>query len=165
MIAIDTIIAIFAVCFILAFVTKRRYGILGLGLIAGTILSGLFGAYGSYLVSAYAHWAFTPNLADVPPMVTAAVVLTLAPAFLLLISGPKYRKGRAAIVSSLAFAITALLLIMGQSVASFGGSQTLATITQTAHAFFPFVIVGVVIVSVIDIIMGHGPSFKPPSRH
>ena len=165
MIAIAVIVLIFVVLFVSAFVTRRRFGILGLGLIAGTIIAGLFGEYTSFLIATYAHWAFTPGKIDIPPQTTATIVLTLAPALLLLISGPRYNKGRSALVSSLAFAAVALLLVIGQSVANFGISDAAYSAERTIHGFFPFIVVGVVIISVIDIIMGRGPGFKSSSKH
>ena len=70
----------------LAYVTKRRFGVLGLALAAGSMLSEL--------------WAekLTPLVRDAglivqkPPLITVvAVVLVLLPAAFLLFSGPSYR--------------------------------------------------------------------------
>ena len=89
----------------LAYLTKRRFGVLGLALAAGSMLSGL--------------WAetLTPIVAgagiqvDVPPLITiVSVALVLLPAVLLLFSGPSYherclRLGGAALFALLAFAL------------------------------------------------------------
>lgn len=89
----------------LAYATKRRFGVLGLALAAGSMLSGLWAA------------KLTPIVADAgivvqnPPLITlVAVILVLLPALLLLFSGPSYhdipmRLGGAFLFAALAFAL------------------------------------------------------------
>lgn len=165
MTAMLVIAVLFAVLFMLAYITRRRFGVLGLGLVAGTIISSFFSGIVGSLIGGYAHWAFTANSIAVPPRVTAMIVLTLAPALALLIAGPRYDRGKSVIISSLAFATVALLLIMGQTAANFGSTDAMYRFEGTLNSFFPIIIVAVVIVSVIDAIMGNGPSFKSSSKH
>lgn len=100
-------VATLGILFALAFLTKRRFGVLGLALAAGSMLSDL--------------WAetLTPIVAeagvsvDVPPLITVVSVgLVLLPAILLLFSGPSYKEMAPRIVGALLFASLAFALVI-----------------------------------------------------
>lgn len=93
--------------FALAFVTKRRFGVLGLALAAGVLIS--------------ANWAaiLTPFLTDrglviefIPLSVFVQACLILLPAMLLLMSGPTYHGGPSRIIGALAFAALAVIFLL-----------------------------------------------------
>ena len=105
-VALVFIIAV-GVLFALAFITKRRFGVLGLALAAGAMLSSL--------------WAqtLTPIIeqagvsVSAPPLITlVSVSLVLLPALLLLFSGPSYSKTVPRIVGATAFALLASALLV-----------------------------------------------------
>lgn len=104
---LGVVIAVVVVLFVLAFVTRRRFGILGLGMAAGALLS----------------YEVAPDVAgilqylDIPveplSVATAAhVVLVLAPVVVLLFAGPKYRSPRAALIGSMVFAVFGAVLLL-----------------------------------------------------
>lgn len=93
--------------FALAFLTKRRFGVLGLALAAGAMLSNL--------------WAetLTPVIEDagvmvnVPPLATiVAVVLVLLPSVVLLFSGPSYHSLSMRVIGAFSYAALALALLL-----------------------------------------------------
>lgn len=98
---------VLGVLFALAFFTRRRFGLLGLALAAGSILSGL--------------WAsdLTPIVRDVglqtisPPLISVVgAALVLLPAIALLFSGPSYKKMHKRVISAAAFSLLALAFLL-----------------------------------------------------
>ncbi len=93
--------------FLLAFITKRRFGVLGLALAAGAMLSNLWTGALTPIVS---QAGFT---SDNPPLKTIiAVVLVLLPAALLLFSGPSYRSTHLRWFGALAFGLLATVFLI-----------------------------------------------------
>lgn len=104
-------IAVFAgvgmVLFVSAFISKRRFGLLGLALAAGATLSNLW-SYDAGLV--VAATGLLPDGVFTQAAVQSAVVLL--PAFLLLFHGYTYKRTLGRIVGSLLFAILALAFLV-----------------------------------------------------
>jgi hypothetical protein len=107
---------LFGLLFLLSFLTKRRFGVLGLALAAGSLLG--------------AHWTgtLTPFLEQqgvtlvVPPLSTVVnAALVLAPPLILLAGGPTYNKMFWRIVGSLGFAALAVTFLLD----SIGGALQL----------------------------------------
>jgi hypothetical protein len=91
----------------LAYITKRRFGVLGLALAAGAMLSSLWAQQLTPLVKS------TGIDIAVPPLATVvAVVLVLLPAVLLLTSGPTYHKKSEQVIGALLFAVLAVALLI-----------------------------------------------------
>ena len=102
------ILAVLAISlFTLAYLTRRRFGVLGLGLTAGVLLArDVSGDVENFL-----------KYADMPvdPLsfgTAALVLLVLTPALLLLFSGPKYGGPKMALLGSLAFAVFGTVLLL-----------------------------------------------------
>jgi len=94
--------------FTLAFLTKRRYGVLGLGLTAGLVLS--------QELSKELAGVMTASDFPVEPLTfqsAASMILILAPALALLFAGPKYQDHKLAIAGSVMFAVYGTLLLFG----------------------------------------------------
>lgn len=92
----------------LAFLSRRRFGVLGLALTAGALLASQMTRDLSRLI--------TENSVPVEPLSAisaASIALTLLPAFVLLLSGPAYKKRKEAIIGAIAFSSMAMLLILG----------------------------------------------------
>jgi hypothetical protein len=86
-----------------SFVTRRRYGVLGLALAAGATLSALWTAELTPLLQRSGV-----EVTVAPLDIVVAVGLVLLPAILLLISGPTYQKPHGRLFGSLLFALLAL---------------------------------------------------------
>ena len=150
------------VLFAAAFITKRRFGVLGLALAAGTLMSELWTNELTPIVAEAGIFNST-----VPPLSSiVAAALVLLPAGLLLLSGPVYRTVRPRIVGSLAFAVLALTLLlepMGMSLALEGVSrQVYDLITNNRTG----IITAGLVFALIDILLTKTP--KPPkdkSKH
>ncbi len=98
--------AIALILFALSFVTRRRFGLLGLALAAGSILSGLWGNDASLVV----------GVVGLPsnPLTTAATlsVLVLLPSILLLFHGYTYKTIVGRIIGALMFTLLALAFLV-----------------------------------------------------
>ncbi len=141
--------------FLLAFFTKRRFGVLGLALAAGAMLSGL--------------WAqtLTPIIAEAglvvtkPPLLTVvAVSLVLLPAVALLFSGPSYRDMLSRLLGAFMFAILALALL----VEPLGSALVLTGQERQVYALFAdnrvYIVTAGLIAALIDILATRSPRSK-----
>jgi hypothetical protein len=93
---------------LLAYSSKRRFGVLGLALCAGLVLSQQLARDTSNVLEA--------NAVPVQPLAyssAASVLLILLPAFILLIAGPKYQGKRAQLLGSVGFGVFATILLLG----------------------------------------------------
>lgn len=117
---------LFGVLFLLSFLTKRKFGVLGLGLAAGSLLA--------------LHWTgtLTPFIEKqgitiaVPPLsIVVQSALILAPPMVLLAGGPTYSKMLWRVLGSLAFASLALAFLR----ASIGASLKLEGPGLTAYNY------------------------------
>lgn len=106
-----TLIVIFVVSlalFGIAFVTKRRFGVLGLALAAGVVLAQNATGY----VSGFLEQQQLP-VAPLSYNDTAKILLILVPAFLLLAGGPTYHSKKAAVAGALGFALLGTFFLLG----------------------------------------------------
>ncbi len=114
-------VIIAAVLFVPAFITKRRFGLLGLALAAGSILSGIW-AYNAGLVA---------SLFGIPsnPITSAAIlsIIILLPAGILLFHGYTYKTVVGRVVGASLFTLLALAFIvepLGRALVLQGNSLT-----------------------------------------
>jgi hypothetical protein len=93
--------------FALAYITKRRFGVLGLALCAGSLLSASW-------TSTLTPWVESQGIVFVSPPLSAIVsaLLILGPALLLLFSGPTYSSMVQRILGSVAFALLAFVFLL-----------------------------------------------------
>lgn len=115
--------------FALSYITKRRFGVLGLALCAGALLSTSWTA-------TLTPWVEAQGIVFVSPPLSAVVstLLILGPALLLLFSGPTYSSTLQRIVGSAAFALLAFVFLLQPIGVAFvldeTGSQIYATLQQ-----------------------------------
>lgn len=98
---------IVAALFAATYFTRRRFGVLGLALCAGFIVSGLWTADVTPLVRQAGVELLSPPLASV-----VAGTLVLLPAVILLFSGPTYSKRGPRLIGSIVFALLAAALLL-----------------------------------------------------
>ncbi len=146
--------------FLLAFVTKRRFGVLGLALAAGAMISSL--------------WAetLTPILeqagvsVQAPPLLTlVAVTLVLLPAVLLLFSGPSYKDLVPRVVGAFLFAALALALL----VEPLGSAIVVTNESRVVYNFVAdnrvYIVTLSLIIALGDILFTRSPKRHKPSKH
>lgn len=153
------IVAVLLALFALAFLTKRRFGVLGLALAAGALLA----ANADDMMADFLQIGGIP----VEPFSynTAAIMfLTLLPALLLMLGGPKYTEKRTAFVGAVAFALLGTLLLLGPLTTTLPTLEpsikaTLDTIAQYQSG----IIATAIAIAVLDTIFMH--TAKPIGKH
>lgn len=138
--------------FSIAFFTRRRFGVLGLALAAGTVLSQYASGYvGNFLKNS--GLAF--GLIDYG--VVASIVLIVSPALLLLAGGPTYRDKKAAIVGATGFALLGMFFVIGPLSTVVPTYDPLVRDTLVVMAALQnYVIIAALVFALIDTFMIHG---------
>lgn len=143
-VVIFSVIAV--VLFVAAFLSKRRFGVLGLALLAGVTLSGLWRETVTLIVSGLGLRSHAPPLET---LVGAGIILF--PALLLLLSGPTYRTVVQRIAGALAFTLLALALLLqplGDALVITGVGRTVYDMFMQYHAT---IITACVIFAILDL--------------
>ena len=108
MISLAILLAIATALFAASFFSKRRFGILGLALMAGYVVSGIWN-YDAGLIIASTGLVPDGQITEV----VVTVVLILLPSIFLLFTGYKYKSVFSRAVGSLLFAIFGLGVLIG----------------------------------------------------
>jgi hypothetical protein len=151
---------VLAMLFALAYFTKRRFGVLGLALAAGSMLSELWAAQ------------LTPLVRDAglvvqnPPLITlVSVVLVLLPSTFLLFSGPSYHDRAKRVIGAFLFASLAFALL----IEPLGSALVLQDEGRMVYDFFSsnrvYIVTAGLIIAVFDLLSTH--TSRPPksSKH
>lgn len=151
---------VIVILFALAYATKRRFGVLGLALAAGSMLSGL--------------WAtkLTPIVSDagltvqyLPLVSVVSVVLVLLPALFLLFSGPSYHTAFRRVVGAFLFAALAFALL----IKPLGSALVLQGQGRMVYEFFVsnqvYIVTIGLIVAVLDLLGAHTAKAPKPPKH
>jgi hypothetical protein len=152
------LLGVLVALFVGAFFSKRRFGVLGLGLTAGAIISPLCGEDAGYLVS-------VTGLVPEGPLVNmvAASVIILVPAILFMFNGYRYKYIVERVIGSLLFTVLAAAFL----VAPIG---SVVALTGPVGAVYDWIIqnrasiisIGVVLV-VVDFLFARTPQ-KPEKK-
>lgn len=134
--------------FMLAFLTKRRFGVLGLALAAGAMLSSL---WAESLTPIFVNAGV---VIEKPPMITVvSVALVLLPAVLLLFSGPSYKDMPMRLGGAFLFSALAVALL----VEPLGSALVLTGDSKTVYNFFVenrvYIVTAGLILALLDILM------------
>jgi len=149
------LLIIIAALFATAYFTKRRFGVLGLALCAGSLISSMWTADVTPLIQSAGIRLLAPPLSTV-----VAVGLVLLPAVLLLFSGPSYPKGWQRIVGAAAFALLATSFLL----VPLGTGLVLDDTTQEYYDFLVHnrnvIITAAIAYSIFDILTLKTPKHK-----
>ena len=150
-------IGLLVAAFILIFLTKRRFGVLGLALAAGAILSELWVGDLTPLVAQAGIQMTRPPLESV-----VAAVVTVTPALLLLFSGPTYRSTLWRVIGGIIFAVLAIAFLLDP----LGSALVIEGPGKPVYQFFAdnkMLIISIgLIISLLDVLATKTPK---PGRH
>lgn len=159
-----TLVLIFVIAlglFTLAFLSKRRFGTLGLALAAGALLSEQLTRNFSLILER--------NSVPVEPLgysAAASVALILLPSLVLLLSGPTYKTKKAAAIGAIAFALMATMLILGPLTTALPALEPLIwDALQFVSEYQSLMIAGGVVGAVIDTWLTHNTKSGRKSKH
>lgn len=147
------------VLFALSFISKRRFGLIGLALAAGSVLSSIWEDPASLIVSSL-------GIVQNGPMTTAVTLslLTVIPAIVLLFHGHSHTAKPIRIVSSLLFAVvgTAFLLEPLRYAIDTGGSSL--DFYNTIHSYKDLIIGVGMVLAILDLFFTKPPKHDKKSK-
>jgi hypothetical protein len=120
------LVVIIVLLFGVAYFTRRRFGVLGLALCAGYLLSTMWTAQVTPFIRDAGFEVVAPPLSSL-----VAVALVLLPAVILLFSGPTYSRSEGRLIGAGAFALLATAFLLGP----LGSSLSLDSNGQTVYHF------------------------------
>lgn len=137
--------------FLLAFIMKRRFGVLGLALTAGALLS----TYWTAAVQAFLEQQGI-TLAAPPLSGVVALALALFPAVLLLFGGPTYNNKSQRIFGSLLFALMAFLIVLPNLTTIFVVEPNAEPIIANIMQYKSSVLAVLIVYATIDTMLAQG---------
>jgi len=153
-------IVVLALLFGLAFLTKRRFGVLGLALAAGAMLSSLWAAT---LTPILEQAGF--NVQALPLLTLVSVSLVLLPAILLLFSGPSYKEMVPRLIGAFLFASLALALL----VEPLGSAVILTGQSKEVYDFFAanrvYIVTLGLVAALVDLLATHSSRHRKHTKH
>jgi hypothetical protein len=153
-------VIVLAVLFVLAFVTKRKFGVLGLALAAGSMLSELWATQLTPVVEKAGLEVQSPPLITV-----VSVVLVLLPALVLLFSGPSYHDKPRRIIGALLFAALAFALL----IEPLGSALVLEGQGKAIYQFFDtnrvYIVTAGLVIAIVDLLSTHTTKAHKPDKH
>ena len=138
--------------FLLAYLTKRRFGLLGLALCAGSLLSASWASTLTPLLQQRGFHIISPPLASI-----VAALLIVIPPVLLLFSGPKNKKPLPRLLAAGLFAFFAFVLLLEP----LGGSLLVAGFSQSIYdqitGMNNSLIAVCILIALLDLLLTHPP--------
>jgi hypothetical protein len=137
----------------LAYMSKRRFGTLGLALAAGFLIAE---STASYITGLLMDEGVSFGVISLQTIVTMVIILT--PSFLLLFGGPTYASKRSRLIGSLLYALLALafgLGALGYSLVLIGQERV---VYETIWIYREQTIVLLLCLAMIDMFMTHNMS-------
>jgi hypothetical protein len=138
--------------FATAFFTKRRFGVLGLALAAGAMLSTLWVGNLTPIIASTGIVIVKPPLSS---LVSAGLIL--APALLLLSSGPTYKTMRQRIIGAAAFAVLATSLLLEP----LGSALVIDSVGRPVYDFFveyhAVIVTAALVLALLDLLVTKTP--------
>lgn len=150
------------VFWLLAYVSKRRFGVLGLALAAGALISR---AWSDQLLGLLERADVT--LASLSMTGVVSICLVLLPAAVLLFSGPAYQNKRGRVVGAILFATLATTLV-AEPISSMLVLDTLGrTVFDYLAIYHNYIITVGVVLAVLEVLAIHtvGGKGKSKSKH
>lgn len=142
--------------FLAAFITKRRFGVLGLGLAAGVVLAQYSAGFVAEQLRTY-HIGFGVDSYQA----LAAIIVTVLPAIFLLAGGPIYTGRHSSMIGAVGFAIFGTALIVGPfSTLAPAADRAARDVMVMIMNRQSFIIISGIVLALVDIFMIHSSAAK-----
>jgi hypothetical protein len=148
------------ILFALGFISKRRFGLIGLALAAGSVLSTIWQDAASLIVSGL-------GIVQNGPMTTALTlgVLTLLPGVILLFHGHAHSAKPLRIVSSLLFALVGTAFLIDPLKYAIDSTGSSLDFYNTIHSYKDIIIGVGMVVAILDLFFTKPPKHDKKSKH
>lgn len=146
-------ISVLAALFILAFLSRRRFGHLGLALAAGVLLSGQ-----TYDFIEGFFQAFQELLGGLTPSQATAILLCLAPSLVLMLCGRKYHSVKMRFIGALMYTVMAAFAILPFVMSSMDIPSDVKNIIMSLHT--PVISIGIVVAVIDNFLTRHNKADK-----
>lgn len=144
----------------LAYTAKRRFGVLVLALIAGSMLATMWTKDVTPFVATFGFVIVKPPLSSV-----VAVVMTLLPAVLLLMGGPVVYAKSERIYGSIIFALVGILLVFKWLNDALVIDSTGKILHDSIITYSPLLLTAGIIAAIIDVFVTHTARRGHESKH
>lgn len=138
--------------FFVAFISKRRFGLLGLSLAAGSVLSELWSLHASSLMD----WLGIARSSSLESII--GVSLIMLPALITLLHGYTYNSIYGRIFGSIAFAVLAVALLSAPLSYAFVNTGSMANFVTIFESYKDWIVGVGISIAVIDLL------FSKPGR-
>ena len=149
-----------ALLFVGAYVTRRRFGVLGLALAAGYVLSVL---WHDTLVQVADTVRIDTGVISSVTLLTLAVILL--PSIVLLFGGPSYKTKRGRLLGSLFYAVLAVVFSLGaleHTLVLMGEGKV---VYDTVVEYEQYILTAALVVAVLDIMHARTSGGKKSEHH
>lgn len=146
--------------FAMAYLTRRRFGVLGLALCAGALLSSSWAAALTPIVRQSGFSIVSPPLEAV-----VAIFLILLPSVVLLFGGPTYSKTSGRLIGSIAYTLLAFAFIVEPLGASLSFDGISATIFNVIKTYDNLVVIAGIALAVGDLLITRSPKGGKKGEH
>jgi len=129
-----------------AYITKRRFGVLGLALATGYVLSVMWQD-----VIADIALRLPVDLGVVSPVTFLTLLVILFPSLVLLFGGPRYKTKRGRLLGSILYAVLAVIFSLGaleHTVVLMGDSRT---VFEMIVQYQQYILTAALVIAVLDI--------------
>jgi glycerol-3-phosphate acyltransferase PlsY len=132
----------------LSLISGRRFGLLGLGVAAGTLLAGQTAVW---LEDVF--MVFKQYLGGISPAQAAAILLVLAPSLVLMLAGPSYHSLKGRLLGATLYALMAGFAVLPFVLSSLDIPSDAKNIITTFHV--SAIIIGIIIAVADNLITRH----------
>jgi hypothetical protein len=148
------------ILFALAFVSKRRFGLIGLALAAGSVISTIWQDSASLIVSGL-------GIVKSEPLTTAVTlgVLTVLPAIVLLFHGHAQFSKPIRIISSLMFAVVGTAFLLDPLKYAIDASSSSMDFYNSLYSFKDLIIGVGIVFAILDLFFTKPPKHDKKSKH
>ena len=149
------LIGLLGLLFVMAYAANRRFGVLGLGLAAGSLLSTNFTGLLTPFIQQQGFVLVSPPLALV-----VATALILLPPMLLLFSGPSYKERWQNMVGAGCFALLGFAFLSEPLISALQLDGQGLQFMNFIHTYVSIIIVGGISGAIIDMLLTGKPTRK-----
>ncbi|HVI69230.1 MAG TPA: hypothetical protein VM581_02120 [Magnetospirillaceae bacterium] len=159
MISLMFMLGVLGLLFVMAYAANRRFGVLGLALAAGSLLSTNFTGLLTPFIQQQGFVLVAPPLSLV-----VAAGLVLLPPMILLFSGPSYQVTWQRLLGAVGFAVLGFAFLIDPLVGALQLDDLGVTVANFMHKYVSIIVVVGISVAIADMLLTGKPPRKKPGH-